>query len=104
MESQAMEVFKMPASTPKSRLLSEIRDRSLYYWQEDKNLVTELDKLDLPADLHQRNAKLIGYCDLRISSFELIYKAVDEGTHAYDDRIRAYIHSIDSLIRTLKQP
>jgi rhomboid protease GluP len=83
MESQALEVFKMPAGTPKEELLTEIKDRSLYYWAEDKKLVTELDKLDLPPEIHSRNSKLIRYCDLRIASYGLIYKAIAEGTRIH---------------------
>ena len=102
MESQALEIFKMPASTPKEKLLSEIKDRSLYYWTEDKKLITELDKLDLPDAIHVRNKKLIKYCDLRFASYALIYKAIAENTNSYGDQIKNYTDSIESLIKNLK--
>ncbi len=102
MESQALEVFKMPAGTPNEKLLSAISDRGLYYWEEDKKLVTELDKIDLPPDVHERNKKLIQYCDLRIASYQLLYKAIEEGTTQYKDQIKEYTNSIDSLIRSSK--
>ncbi|MDP9041369.1 MAG: rhomboid family intramembrane serine protease [Bacteroidota bacterium] len=102
MELQALEVYKLPATTPKEQILSQIKDRSLYYWEEDKKLVTELDKLDLPAELHKRNKKLIKYCELRITSSNLIYQSVDEGTDAYNDDIKEYNDSITSLIKSMK--
>jgi rhomboid protease GluP len=101
-ELLALRIYKMPASTPRDSLLSEIRDRDLNYWKENKNLMTGLDKLRLPPEIHERNAKLIQYCELRINSCELLYKAIDENTNAYDGQLRRYNHSIDSLIKSLK--
>ncbi len=102
MESQALEIFNMPASTSKDKLLAEISDRSLYYWKEDKNLVIELDKLDLPSVIHARNKQLILYCDLRIASCGLIYKSIDEGTDKYNDQIKEYVNRINLLVKSLK--
>lgn len=101
-ELKALELFKMPVSTSKEQLLSEIKDKDLNYWIENKNLVTSLDKLDLSAEIHKRNKKLIKYCDFRISSYELIYKAIDENSSQYKDQINNYMVSIDSLIKALK--
>jgi rhomboid protease GluP len=102
MESQAMEVFKLPKSTPKEKLLTELKDRGLYYWNENRNLVITLDKLDLPDQIHKRDKILIAYCDIRIKMYELLYKSVDEDSRAYDDQIHDYATSIDSLLQTLK--
>ena len=102
MESQAMEVLGRLESTPRDKLLTEIQERSLYYWEEDKKLVTELDKMDLPPEIHKRNEKLIRYCDLRINSFELVYKSVAENTPDYNEQIKEYSDSINSLIKSLK--
>jgi rhomboid protease GluP len=101
-EKLALRIFKMPSSTAKDTLLAELKYRGLNYWQENKNLVIELDKLDLPAEIHQRNNKLIKYCDFRIASYELLYKSIDKETDEYNEELKAYTHSIDSLIKTLK--
>lgn len=101
-EIEALQIFNMPHSTPKDTLLSEIRNNGLYHWEEDKNLLIKLDKLDLPSEIHKRNKTLIAYCDLRIASYKLIYKSIDEETRIYDDEIKSYTNSIDSLIGTLK--
>lgn len=68
----------------------------------DQKLITELDKLDLPDEIHKRDRKLIKYCDLRMASYELIYKSIAENTNSYNDQIRNYTDSIKSLIKTLK--
>ncbi len=102
MESQALEVYKLIDNSARETVLHELKDRSLYYWEEDKNLITDLDKLDLPAAFHTRNKTLLVYCDLRLESFELMYMAVQDSTHQYDDRIKSYNIRIDSLVKTLK--
>lgn len=101
-ESKALEVYKMPRSTPKEILLTEIKDSGLYYWNQDKNLLTNLDKLNLPAEIHNRNKSLIAYCDFRISSFQLMYKSIDENTEIYIGQLKDYTYSIDSLLKELK--
>lgn len=101
-EMKALELYKIMSSTTQEQMLTEIKDKDMNLWNENKNMVTELDKLDLPAELHVRNKKLIEYCDLRIASYQLIYKTIDENTGEYRNQIRDYVNSIDSLIGTLK--
>jgi len=101
MEIMALDIYSLPKDTPKDKLLSEIKKIGLYYWNENFKLVSELDKLNLPDELHEKNKKLLKYCDLRIKSYNLIYKAVDEDTDRYKDSIDAYGKEIEALIRDL---
>ena len=102
-ESQALELFKMPQDTPKDSLLYEIKERGLYYWNENINLLNNLEKLNLPDQLHERNKKLLDYCDLRVRSYNLIYKAVEDGTDKNKDSIEFYSHEIETIINSLKE-
>jgi rhomboid protease GluP len=101
MESMALELFSMPQTTPKVDILHEIKSRSLYYWNENITLINELDKLNLPVQIHERNTKLLKYCDLRIKSFELIYKAIAEDTDIYRIQIEDYNKQIEKIIMEL---
>ncbi len=83
-------------------LLKEIKDTSIVNWQKGKQLLLDLDKLNIPTVLHERNEKLIMYCDLRIDCFQLMYKSIQDTTQAYNDEIQDYNHSIDSLVKTMK--
>jgi len=60
-----------------------------------------MDKLDLPKEIHKRNKSIIAYCDLRIKSYELIYRYIEEDNSAYKSQIEQYNSSIDSLIKSL---
>jgi len=102
MESMALEVYQMPKNTPRDTLLMEIKDRGLYYWNQDIELINGLDKLDLPDILHKRDKMLVNYCNLRIKSYNLIYKAIDENSGNYKDSIEFYNKNIQGLIDSLK--
>ena len=51
--------------------------------------------------LHAKNKKLIQYCDLRIKSYELIYKAIAENTENYKLEIENYDKQIEAIVREL---
>lgn len=101
MESMALEVFKMPENSPREKLLDEIKNRGLYYWNENIKLVSELDKMNLPEPIHRRNEKLIQYCKLRIKSYELLYKAVEENTDIYRPQMEGFNRQIEAIISEL---
>jgi len=101
MEAMALEVFKMPQNTPTDKLLFELKDREVYYWQENLKLIDEVEKLNLPFEIHQKNLKLKKYCELRIKSYELIYKAVLEKTDQYTNQVEDYNNQIETIITDL---
>lgn len=103
MESMALEFYRMPRRTPKEELLYNIDDRGIYYWNENMKLIRELDSLDLPPELHERNKRIIRYCQWRIKSYRLIYKAVEQETNTYNDSIDFYNREIGLVTDSLKQ-
>ncbi|WP_316820278.1 rhomboid family intramembrane serine protease [Pedobacter gandavensis] len=101
-ESQAMEVYSLPADVSEVELMYEIKDRGIYYWNENIKLVTELDKLYLPELIHKKNEALIKYCELRIKCYELMYKAVAErNNEKYDAEIEKLGQQIDNMLKKL---
>ena len=75
LEMKALQFYnkQKDAAVPLSaeELLTEIKDTSLVSWQAAKILIINLNKLNLPEEVHERNDKLILYCDLRINCFQL---------------------------------
>jgi len=102
-ESMAVEVFAMPDNTPKDQLLYGLKERGIYYWNENIKLIDEVEKLDLPDEIHTRNSKLKQYCELRIKSYELYYKAVSEDTDIYKFQIENYDTQIVNIINELTE-
>ena len=76
-ESMALEVLSMPKNTAKEVLLSELKDRGLYYWNENIKLLNTTDSLNLPDIYKERDALLKRYCELRIESYDLYYKQLE---------------------------
>lgn len=102
MEKMALEIYHKANYLPKEDLLYNIKDRGIYYWNENINLINEVDKLQLPDEIHKRNSKIKIYCELRIELFELLYKAVAEDTDKYNTEIEKYNDQIKSLMDELK--
>ncbi len=98
MESMALEVFRKPKHTQKEKLLSEIKNRGIYYWNENIKLLNEIEQLDLPIQIKDKNKKLLQYCKLRIKSYELLYKSINENTDRYQLQIKDCIKQVEAII------
>ncbi|SDD27721.1 rhomboid protease GluP [Mucilaginibacter pineti] len=102
-ESMALEIYNLPKDTPKDKLLDEIKNRGIYYWNEDLELVKKDEKLKIPKPLLAQTGKLKEYCNLRLKCYQLIYKAIDEDTDKYKEQIETYNKQIQSIIDELKR-
>jgi rhomboid protease GluP len=100
-EQRAMTVYSLPEGTPNEQLLSELKDSGIYYWNQNLKIVNSFEDLDLPEPIKRRNTHLKTYCELRISSYEVIYKAVAENTDRYEKEIASYNRQIDKLVTEL---
>lgn len=98
MESMALEIYRLPKDTPRDKLLYEIKERGIYYWNEDLRIIGEIEKLNLPDGVNVHTAKLKQYCTFRIKCYELLYKTVDENTDKYQAQIETYNREIQSII------
>ena len=61
------------------------------------------NELDLPSTIKARNSILEEYCQLRIKSYELIYKAINEETDKYDHEIFNYNQKIEAILTQLNE-
>lgn len=103
LESRALEIFRLPADTPKSLILDKIRTQGLYNWKRGLELITAIDTLNIPEKAHETDQELIQYCNLRISAYNLLYKAFKEDTKKYNDSIIFYNQQIALIIYNLKK-
>lgn len=100
LEAKAIKIYSLPEDVSNEQLLAETK-KGLYYWNENIKLIKGLEKLNLPEPLHERNRKLLLYCDLRIKIFNLIYRGLVEDTEKYLPQIEAYNKQIESIIEEL---
>lgn len=102
-ESMALEVMSMPKDTTKELLLSELKDRGLYYWQENISLLNAVDSLPLPDVYKERDATLKQYCELRIKSYNLYYKQIEGKQPVSQSTIDSLNKEITDIIDGLNQ-
>ncbi len=102
-QTAALKIYNLPENTPTEKILVSIKDTGLVNWKENLKLVKELDQLSLPEVIRGQNKKLIEYCELRIKSYELMYKAFKENTQTYEPQIEVYDRRIEGIINDLNK-
>lgn len=100
-ESMALKIYDPSTFTSDQEILIEIRTNGLHYWEECLRVINEANQLPVPAQLKERNKKLIDYCHLRIKNYELIYKAINENTERYQFVIEENNKRIETIINQL---
>lgn len=102
-DSLALDALSKLKDYPKGRERDELKAKGLHYLQQNILLLADLNTIKLPAELHERNKKLIQYCQSQITYAELTAKALDENSQAYNDEIEAYRRRIDTLTKELSE-
>lgn len=101
LEAKALAVYKLPKDAPREQLLRGLKEDGMDNWQKSLKIINELDKLNLPEVFHERNVMLKKYCELRIKSYDLAYKAIAENTERYKDEMTGYNVEIQNLLNEL---
>jgi hypothetical protein len=103
MELMALEVYDKGQNMSKAELLKEINDRGIYYWNECITLIQSMDSLDIPGAYQMQDVLLTDYCRLRLAQYKLIYRAIEEETDKYDDKLTFLDEQINLKIKELNK-
>jgi rhomboid protease GluP len=101
-EAIALEVFKMKNATD-NEILSALKEKGLTNWNASLKILDETSKLDVPEELKRRITLLKKYCNLRITSYNLIYKEVAEKTQQYKPSVDSCNAKMEEIIESLKK-
>lgn len=101
LESEALEVYKLPEGTPNEQLLTGLKDKGIANWKESLKILDSMKNMELPDPLKTRNGILKQYCEVRIKSYDLIYKTIEGNTNIYQQEIQDYNKEIERLIGKL---
>lgn len=104
LEKEALELYSFPDNTPDSVYLSSIKNKGIPNWNASLKLMDELGKSDLPKPLKERVTLLHSYCELRLKSYELIYKSLTEQSQQYQAQIKSYTSQIEIVLNQLEGP
>ena len=102
LEEKALSIYNNQ-QVSNDELLIEIRDNGIPNWEKSISLLKGTDSLDIPQHLQDRNHKLIEYCELRIKSYEAIYKSISEDSEEYQNQIEELNTQIEEVINQLSQ-
>jgi rhomboid protease GluP len=102
MNQSALEVFKMKNSAG-SAILSAIKNKGLVNWNASLGVLDEARKLDVPQELKGRITLLKEYCNLRLVSYNFIYKEISEKTQQYKPSIDSCNTKMEEIIESLKK-
>ncbi|PID90846.1 MAG: hypothetical protein CSA97_00735, partial [Bacteroidetes bacterium] len=98
LEEKALQALNMPEDTPDSVLLEMVQDPGLYCWEQGALLIDSMESLDLTEE-QERTVRLLGkYCEQRIESYRLLYKAISEQTDKYNVELRSREAEIGAVI------
>ncbi|WP_342328190.1 rhomboid family intramembrane serine protease [Pedobacter sp. FW305-3-2-15-E-R2A2] len=101
LEAKALAVYQLPTDAPKEQLLKGLKENGVDNWRKSLSILKELDELNLPPVFQERNVMLKKYCELRIKSYDLAYKAIAENTEKYKDEMIGYNVEIQNLLNEL---
>ncbi|MBN3583738.1 rhomboid family intramembrane serine protease [Algoriphagus aestuarii] len=101
MEAMALDAYMLPDETPDQEIIDELQNRGLYYWNENLKILEGFKKMNLPSQIKERNIKLEEYCSLRIKSYQIIIKAIEQDSEQYTDEIMEYEQKINEIISEL---
>lgn len=101
MESMALEVYHLPPYTPKEKMMEELKDRGIYYWNESLQVLKTIDALNLPLNLRKRNELFKQYVQLQLDSYTLLYQDLLHNSKQNDQQIKQDTHKIEHLMKEL---
>jgi len=102
-DSLAIDAIARCKDYPKGQQRDSLKAKGINYWEQNIQLVSDIDKHRLPAAFHERNIKLILYCRTRISYAVLAVKALDENTPVYNDKIEETTRQLNALVKELEE-
>lgn len=101
-EERALDALRLPPDATRSQQLDALSKRGTDYWKLNLRLLQRLDSLRLPEEAKKRNEVFKRYTRLRLDSYRLMHRAVEENTNAYADSIRTYNQQIEAILETGK--
>lgn len=101
LETEALHLYELPDESSEDQWLKATNEHGIQNWKACIHIIDGFDKLNLPQDIRKRNVLLKKYCELRLISFEFIYKGMLEDTDQYQNQITKNDERIDRILKLL---
>ncbi|WP_315814123.1 hypothetical protein [Paraflavitalea speifideaquila] len=83
--------------------MAALKEKGIPAWKEGITLLEGASKLDLPKPYQERNSLLKKYFELRLTSYELMYKKLAANNNQYDTELGTTNEQIEGILKTLNQ-
>jgi len=104
-EHEALKLYEMQNRNSKYEIVSFINNTGIPKWKENIGILNEMSGIKNISDrFKKQNALLLEYSKLRIESYELISKAVQNETSEYDSEINRITSRIDEILKESGNP
>lgn len=98
-EEKAMKFYNIMRYAKDQSMLQAIHEDGIPNWEKCKAIALEIKDLDdLSSELDENADLLIRYCNLRINSYTLMAKAIEEHTQEYNYKIEVSNKKIENII------
>ncbi len=87
-EQEAMELFNLIEADKKEEAITFIKEKGINLWSNSILLLQDMNRIEgLDQGIVDQNNQFIKYCQLRIKSYNLMYKALKEDTDKYQSEL-----------------
>lgn len=101
-EARGMEIFQMPTNLSREEQVQRLQQQGVAFWEDNLKILDEIEEMDeLPLHLLQRTRLMRSYCELRLSTLELIVRSISEQTSRYDAQIFEHELELEALVNSL---
>ena len=103
-ESMALDIYPLDSTAAgKEQSLSQIKDRGIYYWKRNLEILETLKPLKLPSGILKRNKLLEEYCYMYLEFYNLLYKSYDEHTDRYNEQLKVADQKIKAQVNKMRE-
>jgi hypothetical protein len=103
-EKKALKIYRMDLNTStKEELLNAVKDEGIFYWNQNLQLLQEIQQYELEESYAKYVDKLFIYTRTRQETYILIMKSISEDTDKYNSEIEQKNRSIEVLMKEIQQ-
>lgn len=103
-EEKALKIYEMNLNTSsKEELLKVVNDEGIYYWNQNLQILKEIQQYDLEESYSSYINKLFIYTRTRKEAYNLIFKSIEEDTDKYNTQIEQKNILIERLLTEIEK-
>lgn len=101
-ETETLVFYDHLNTESRNALIFELKSKAIPKWKENVQIIKRVSELEnLPSELIRQNNLLLTYSELRVETFELFMKAIEEDTDEYQVELEEIHQEIEEQLEFL---